>query len=56
MPKYNRIVYLRDYIREGLDSSTVQYIAGHLNFSTTESYIRDIGHKDKIEDVRRALS
>ncbi len=43
-------------LREGLDSSTVQYIAGHLNFSTTESYIRDIGHKDKIEDVRRALS
>ena len=42
-------------LNEGLDASTVQRIAGHLNFSTTEGYIRDIQFKGKMEDIRRAL-
>lgn len=42
-------------LNEGLDANTVQHIAGHLNFSTTEAYVRDIGHKANIENVRRAL-
>ena len=40
---------------QGIDASTVQRIAGHLNFSTTEGYVRDIDFKGSMEKVRQAL-
>ena len=42
-------------LREGIDANTVQHIAGHLCFSTTQSYERDIQYEKDTENVRRAL-